>query len=80
MHRNLDRRVEALVRIAKDRHVEELQSLLAKGMSGDYSHWRLSGDGRWTRVSLGPDGEPLADLQSALIEMHTKRRRKARRR
>jgi polyphosphate kinase len=80
MHRNLDRRVESLVSIAEDRHVEELQSLLARGMSGEYSHWRLSGDGRWTRVTHGQDGEPLADLQASLIDMHTKRRRKARRR
>jgi polyphosphate kinase len=80
MHRNLDRRVEALVRVATDRHVDELRSLLARGMSGEYSHWRLSGDGRWTRVTHGPEGEPLPDLQAALIEMHTKRRRKARRR
>jgi polyphosphate kinase len=80
MHRNLDRRVEALVRIGEPRHVEELQSLLAKGMSDDYSHWRLTGDGRWTRVNLDPDGEPLADIQASLIETHTRRRRKARRR
>ena len=49
MHRNLDRRVEALVRIADPEHVAELQSLLARGMSDDYAHWRLAGDGRWTR-------------------------------
>ncbi|KRF28609.1 polyphosphate kinase [Phycicoccus sp. Soil802] len=80
MHRNLDRRVEALVRIADPKHVADLQSLLARGMSNDYAHWRLTGDGRWTRVYLDEDGEPLTDLQSAMIEMHAKRRRKARRR
>jgi polyphosphate kinase len=80
MHRNLDRRVEALVRIAEPRHIEDLQALLSKGMSEEYSHWRLTGDGRWTRVNLGPDGAPLSDLQATLIEMHTRRRRKARRR
>jgi polyphosphate kinase len=80
MHRNLDRRVEALVRIADPRHVADLQALMARGMSEDYSHWTLGADGRWTRVNTGPDGAPLADLQSALIDMHAKRRRKARRR
>jgi polyphosphate kinase len=80
MHRNLDRRVEALVRIVEPRHVADLQSLLALGKSPDYSHWRLTSDGRWTRVHLGPDGEPLADLQATMIETHGKRRRKARRR
>ena len=80
MHRNLDRRVEALVRIVEPRHVADLQSLLARGMSVDYSHWRLTSDGRWTRVHLGTDGEPLADLQATMIEAYGKRRRKARRR
>ena len=80
MHRNLDRRVEALVRIADPKHVADLQSLMARGMSDSYAHWRLTGDGRWTRVSLDDDGEPLTDLQSAMIDMHAKRRRKARRR
>ncbi len=48
-------------------------------MSDDYAHWRLGGDGRWTRIYLDDDGEPLADLQATLIETHAKRRRKARR-
>ncbi len=80
MHRNLDRRVEALLRLSEPRHIEDLQALLARGMSDEYAHWRLSGDGRWTRMSLDAEGQPLADLQAAMIEMHAKRRRKARRR
>ena len=44
---------------------------MARGMSEDYSHWRLGGDGRWTRRHLDADGEPLPDLQAALIEMHS---------
>ena len=80
MHRNLDRRVEALVRLADPKHIADLQSLMARGMSDTYAHWKLTGDGRWTRVNFDEDGEPLADLQSAMIEMHAKRRRKARRR
>ncbi len=79
MHRNLDRRVEALVSIAEERHVAQLQELLALGMSDDYAHWQLGADGRWTRVHLDADGDPLPDLQAALIGMHAKRRRKARR-
>lgn len=80
MHRNLDRRVECLVRLSDPRHLHDLTSLMGKGMSGDYSHWSLSGDGRWSRNHVDAEGEPLADLQFALIEMHAKRRRKARRR
>ncbi len=80
MHRNLDRRVEALLRITDRGHLGELQALMARGMSDDIASWRLADDGRWVRHHLGSDGLPLKDLQSELIEMHTKRRRKARRR
>lgn len=80
MHRNLDRRVEALVRLADPRHIADLQALMARGMSDEYSHWSLGSDGRWTRSHVDDDGAPLTDLQAALIEMHAKRRRKARRR
>ena len=78
MHRNLDRRVEALVRIIEDRHVDQLYELLALGMSSDHSHFELGGDGRWGRVHRGPDGRPLPDVQEALIARH-KRHLQARR-
>ncbi|MEP6630076.1 MAG: RNA degradosome polyphosphate kinase, partial [Lapillicoccus sp.] len=80
MHRNLDRRVEALLRITDPAHVADITSLLDKGTSPTTSRWELSSDGRWTRHHRGADGEPLTDVQTALIDMHLKRRRKARRR
>ena len=80
MHRNLDRRVEALVRLIDPRHLADLESLMERGMSDEYSHWKLGGDGRWMRHHLDEDGSPRTDLQADLIEMHARRRRKARRR
>src|SRR5918995_3768339 len=80
MHRNLDRRVEALVRLKDPRHLADMRSLMNRGMSDEYMHWKLGGDGRWIRHHVDADGTELADLQAALIEMHAKRRRKARRR
>ena len=80
MHRNLDRRVEALVRITDEHHLEDLRSLMERGASEQYAHWRLGGDGRWTRRHVDEEGEPLEDLQTSLVAMHAKRRRKARRR
>ena len=81
MHRNLDRRVEALVRITDPRARRRARSrCMARGMSDDIASWELGADGRWMRHHLDADGEPLTDLQAALIEMHGKRRRKARRR
>ena len=80
MHRNLDRRVEALVRLSDPRHLADMKSLMNRGMSDEYMHWKLGGDGRWIRHHVDAEGTELADLQAALIEMHAKRRRKARRR
>jgi polyphosphate kinase len=80
MHRNLDRRVEALVRLEDPRHVADLSAMMARGMSGDYAHWTLGEDGRWMRHHVDEHGDPLPDLQAEMIEVHAKRRRKARRR
>ena len=49
MHRNLDRRVEALLRITDPQHVAELTSLLEQGMSDD-----LRRAGSWARTAAGP--------------------------
>ena len=80
MHRNLDRRVEAMVRIADPGHLAELGDLLDLGFSENTSRWDLGADGRWVRHHQNEQGEPLDDLQAKLIERHDKRRRKARRR
>jgi polyphosphate kinase len=80
MHRNLDRRVEALLRLPDPGHVAALQSLMTKGMSDEVASWHLDSDGRWTRHRLDADGNDLIDLQSALIESNARRRQKSRRR
>ena len=80
MHRNLDRRVEALVRLSDPVHVADMQSLMDMGMSDDVSSWHLGGDGQWTRHSRDRHGNLLLELQGALIESNARRRRKGRRR
>jgi len=80
MHRNLDRRVEALVRLVDPTHIADLQSLMSMGMSDDVSSWHLGGDGQWTRHRLDAQGNELIELQSSLIESNARRRRKAVRR
>ncbi|EWT02530.1 polyphosphate kinase [Intrasporangium oryzae NRRL B-24470] len=80
MHRNLDRRVEALVRITDPGHLEELRDLIDLGFAETTSRWDLGSDGRWVRHHQTELGEPLDDLQVKLMERHDKRRRKARRR
>jgi polyphosphate kinase len=79
MHRNLDRRVEALVRLVDPRHISDMTSLMSLGMSDDISSWHLSGDGRWTRQCNDANGNKLLELHHTLIENNTRRRRKARR-
>jgi polyphosphate kinase len=74
MHRNLDRRVEALLRIKDPAHLAELAELLELSMDPATASWHLGPDGIWTRHSTGPDGEPLRDLQAYLIATRPRRR------
>ncbi|MBO3146566.1 RNA degradosome polyphosphate kinase, partial [Dermatophilus congolensis] len=78
MHRNLDRRVEALVRLSDPRHIEQTSALVELGMSDETASYHLGGDGRWTRHYNSPEGTPLVDMQARLIEEHSARRKRAR--
>ncbi|TQJ31410.1 RNA degradosome polyphosphate kinase [Microbacterium sp. SLBN-146] len=75
MHRNLDRRVEALVRVVAPNHVKELTSLFDLAMSDSTSSWHLGADGLWTRHSTRDDGAPLVDLQERTMSSVQRRRR-----
>lgn len=77
MHRNLDRRVEALVRVVAPGHVKELTTLFDLAMSDSTSSWHLGDEGVWTRHAFDDDGKPLADLQDRTMT-HVQRRRRAR--
>ncbi len=73
MHRNLDRRVEALVRLTDPGQRTELVRLLETSMDDSTASWHLGPDGTWQRHSVGPDG-PLRDLQEVLIARQRRRR------
>ncbi|QCQ16668.1 RNA degradosome polyphosphate kinase [Microbacterium sp. RG1] len=75
MHRNLDRRVEALVRITAPAQIAELGDLFSLAMSDNTSSWWLSGDGTWTRHSSDADGKALVDLQDKTMFQVQRRRR-----
>jgi polyphosphate kinase len=77
MHRNLDRRVEALVRIVRPEHLDELAGLLDQAMSDETASWWLGSDGVWVRHDLSPSGAPLADMQTDLMQSIAGRRRGA---
>ncbi len=74
MHRNLDRRVEVLIRLERPEHLEELNTMFNLAFDPGTASWHLLPDGTWTRVHRSPDGEPLVDLQHALLE-RTRRRK-----
>jgi polyphosphate kinase len=67
MHRNLDRRVETVVRVSDTGHCRELRRLLELGMDDGTSSWWQDAEGTWTRHSTGPDGERLRDIQFMLV-------------
>jgi polyphosphate kinase len=67
MHRNLDRRVEALVRVKDPAQQAELRALIDLAMDEGTASWWLAGDGTWTRHHLDSGGKPLRDLQQHLI-------------
>ncbi|HEU5418299.1 MAG TPA: RNA degradosome polyphosphate kinase, partial [Streptosporangiaceae bacterium] len=67
MHRNLDRRVELLIRVTEPAQRAELRGLIDLAMDAGTSSWWLAGDGTWTRHHAGADGRPLDDLQDMLI-------------
>jgi polyphosphate kinase len=66
MHRNLDRRVEALVRVRDRQHRDHLIGLLDRVMEDNTASWELDGDGSWTRRTSEGD-EPLTDIQTQLM-------------
>jgi polyphosphate kinase len=74
MHRNLDRRIEVLVRVADPAHRHSLARLLATGTSDRTASWHLAPDGEWHRHAVDEDGEPLRNMQESLIEARRKRR------
>jgi polyphosphate kinase len=67
MHRNLDRRVESLVRVTDPGQRAELRQLIDLAMNPRVASWWLSADGTWTRHYLDESGAPLTDIQELLI-------------
>jgi polyphosphate kinase len=75
MHRNLDRRVEALVRVTDERHVTELLEFFDLALDDGTSSWHLGAEGLWERHSEDADGKPLVDLQDKTMSQIRRRRR-----
>ncbi len=76
MHRNLDRRVEALVSLSRPEHLAQVAHNFDLAMDDSTSSWTLSADGEWTRNSTDGDGKPRNDLQDLVMDEVTRRRRR----
>jgi polyphosphate kinase len=75
MHRNLDRRVEALVRLSQPDHIRELEALFELGMSDTVSSWTLNQDGTWLRHQKNAKGTLLIDMQDQIMDqIYSKRK------
>jgi polyphosphate kinase len=72
MHRNLDRRVETLVRIGEPAHRSTLIGLIDTVFAQDAACWELGPDGEWIRHTA-PEGVPTRDVQKALIDARNQR-------
>jgi polyphosphate kinase len=67
MHRNLDRRVEVLVRLSEPDHVNSIQEMFELAMSEQVSSWALEQSGNWRRSQFDPEGNALKDFQDTMM-------------
>ncbi|MGW9403283.1 RNA degradosome polyphosphate kinase [Arthrobacter sp. NPDC055585] len=79
MHRNLDRRVEALVQLGSAEDIADLIELMDRYLDPGTASWHLEDDGIWTRHHKDEDGNPLEDVQSWLLASRSRQRALARR-
>ncbi|MEV4775575.1 RNA degradosome polyphosphate kinase [Microbacterium sp. LWH12-1.2] len=75
MHRNLDRRVEALVRVTDPAHLKDLLMFFDLALDPGTISWHLGAEGAWERHAVDANGNPLVDLQDQTMGLIQKRRR-----
>ena len=73
MHRNLDRRVEALVRLIDPEHLDRTRTMFLLAMAEDMAGWDLDANGIWIRNKLDSSGAPLRDFQDAVMRSISER-------
>jgi polyphosphate kinase len=70
MQRNLDRRIETLIRIESAPHKKYLNELLEIYSSGAMSHWKGLQGNAWQRVTQDENHETLENLHEQLLERY----------
>ena len=72
MERNLDRRVEALVRIDQSEHQLQLSEILDLSISERFRAWTMNRDDKWDYSKSDSEGKALEDFQEHFIERYKK--------
>ena len=73
MHRNLDRRVESLVKITQAYHKRLVLRALDAYMADDIVHWNMSAAGDWDLIRLDQNGQPLKEFHAVVLEYYRQR-------
>ena len=73
MHRNLDRRVEALVRVTAPEQIDGLIKYVDLQMADSTMSWHMQPDGTYVLHTKDDKGRPLVDSQEYLIRKHQRR-------
>ena len=73
MHRNLDRRVEALARVTAPEQVDGLIKYVDLQMADSTMSWHMQPDGTYVLHTKDDEGRPLVDSQEYLIRKHQRR-------
>ena len=76
MHRNLDRRVEVLVRLSEPEHVGSIQGMFELAMSKQVASWQLESSGNWLRSQFDSEGTKMSDFQDTMMNSITNPRSK----
>ena len=74
MHRNLDRRVEALVQLASKEDTATVMDMLRRYVDDGTASWHLDNHGHWTRHHLARTARLAQDMQSWLLASRSRQR------
>ena len=72
MDRNLNRRIETLVKVNDHSHKEQLIHILDMSFNAEFIHWQMDENDHWQHISKNSDGENLKDYQQYFLERVSK--------
>lgn len=72
MDRNLNRRIETLVKVNDYSHKEQLTHILDMSFNSEFIHWEMDENDHWQHISKNSDGENLKDYQQYFLERVSK--------